>query len=277
MIERARLGGEEDDRVGEVVGGREAAQRGVLRVVREHGVDGGAALLRLAGEHLVGVGAGHEPGQHDVHPDVSGPTSFASVCIASCNAPFVAAYAPWPSVDRPHRERGHRHDRAATDCAEVRDRGAAQLQWPEHVDLPRALPVGEIRVDDRVVRAALRRAAHHDVEPTALAGRPLDQRPALRDIAGVGGHDERAAAEGLDLRGHLLEVRPVCAPRGATSHPSRARPSAIERPMPGPTPVTTATLIPLLCVKSSAMRSSSLARVDSSSARHPRERRRRPR
>ena len=62
------------------------------------------------------------------------------------------------------------------------------------------------------------------------------------EVAQVGRHDDGLAADGLDLRGHRVELLLGRARRCRTSAPASASAMAEAAPMPRPAPVTTATL-----------------------------------
>ncbi len=152
------------------------------------------------------LGPGTKPGTTMLTRMPSTPTSRASVCAATVTAALVAAYAPWPAL-MARTASAETTTIALLSCrGQVRHRGAEQLQRAEHVDQPGLLPVVELGAHDRVVGRALGRAADDDVEAAEVLDRTLDQRAALRDVAGVGGHREPACTGLLELAHHLVEV-----------------------------------------------------------------------
>ena len=160
----------------------------------------------MRGEHRLGVGTGHEAGDHHVHPDPVDPDFACQRLRGDGERALRRRVRTLTGVHRPHRERRHDDDRTAPGAPHLRDRGAAQLERTEHVDLPRLLPVGEVGVHDRVVGRTLRRAAHDDVDPAEDVDRPLHEPSALGDVAGVGRHREPLHADRLQLDDDLVEV-----------------------------------------------------------------------
>ena len=80
-----------------------------------------------------------------------------------------------------------------------------------------------------------------EVEPAVGGDRRRDQGLDRGGVGHVGGDEERLAAGGLDL---VAVSRPPATAMSATTTraPSRAKASAVARPMPDPPPVTSATL-----------------------------------
>ncbi len=228
-----------------------------------------------AGEHRLGVRARDEAGHHHVDPDAVDTHLARQRLRGDGERTLGRRVGALARVDGAHRERGDDHDGAA--AGELRDGRPHQLQRPEQVDLPRLLPVVEVGVQDRVVRRALRRAAHHDVEPPEVLDGALHQGAALRDVARVGGHRQCAGTEALDLTHDLGEV---VAPAGGDDDVATvAHQREGGRPTdPGPHPGDDGDAPragPGLgahgraALKSSAMRASRRASSASSSARQP--------
>ena len=217
-------------------------------------------------------GPGTKSGHDDVDPDAVDPHLTRQGLRGDRQRRLGRGVRALPGVDRAHRQRRHDDDGAATGVPEVWNRGPAELERTEHVHQPRLLPVGEFGVHDRVVRRALGRAAHDDIEPAELLDRTLHQSTALGDVAGVGRHRQCTGIELLELGDDLGEVVGSSCRDDDIALVTRHA-SAVDRPIPGPTPVTTATrpgpAHRRTAPKSSAIRASSRASSLSSSACHP--------